>query len=139
MELHKLNPEDIKAFIVAGKAIVTVESTSTGARYTYRIKQKKDDDIWFVQLLKGPDNTADYVYIGFFRDDFLFRTSAKSQLHTDSLPCVAIKYVLGQTSIGAPVKCNVYHSCHCGRCGRLLTTPESIISGLGPECRRHAS
>jgi hypothetical protein len=28
----------------------------------------------------------------------------------------------------------VYHEGRCGACGRRLTTPESISSGLGPVC-----
>jgi hypothetical protein len=30
--------------------------------------------------------------------------------------------------------CEVYHEGRCGRCNRKLTVPESIETGLGPEC-----
>src|SRR5882672_9405186 len=28
----------------------------------------------------------------------------------------------------------IWHSGSCGRCGRTLTVPESVLSGFGPEC-----
>ena len=28
----------------------------------------------------------------------------------------------------------VYHVGKCGKCGKKLTTPESILTGLGPTC-----
>lgn len=31
---------------------------------------------------------------------------------------------------------NVYHHGICCKCGRKLTTPESLESGIGPECRK---
>ena len=30
----------------------------------------------------------------------------------------------------------VFHSGKCGKCGKKLTTPESIKSGLGPYCSK---
>lgn len=30
----------------------------------------------------------------------------------------------------------VYHHGRCGRCGRKLTDPDSIVQGMGPECRK---
>jgi hypothetical protein len=29
-----------------------------------------------------------------------------------------------------------HHEGKCGRCGRLLTVPSSIESGIGPECSK---
>ena len=36
-------------------------------------------------------------------------------------------------------RADVYHSGTCSRCGRVLTTPESIRSGLGPVCAELAA
>ena len=33
-----------------------------------------------------------------------------------------------------PDNLRVYHEGKCCRCGRTLTTPESIKKGIGPEC-----
>jgi hypothetical protein len=37
-----------------------------------------------------------------------------------------------------PGSVDVLHSGRCGRCGRTLTTPDSIERGLGPECAHKA-
>jgi hypothetical protein len=33
-----------------------------------------------------------------------------------------------------PKTVKMYHLSKCGRCGKSLTNPDSIISGFGPEC-----
>lgn len=33
-----------------------------------------------------------------------------------------------------PPSLEVWHEGRCGRCGRALTVPESIASGIGPVC-----
>ena len=59
-------PTDAKTYALAGHATITLTSQRTGARYTYKINQAKDREtgeakpLWFVALLTGPDNEADY-------------------------------------------------------------------------------
>ena len=127
-------------FITAGKAIFTV-SNGKGEHYTYKITKKEAQGNYpaahFVSLLTGPDNTSDYTYIGML--DVLtgmVRTTAKSRLQRDSKPVRVINWTLGLVWSGAdlPEGYNLQHEGRCGRCGRALTVPESIASGLGPEC-----
>lgn len=43
--IYKLeNVEDIKRFILGGKAIMTLESKRTGRWFTYKIKRAKKED-----------------------------------------------------------------------------------------------
>jgi hypothetical protein len=30
----------------------------------------------------------------------------------------------------------IHHEGRCGKCGRLLTVPESVETGIGPECAK---
>jgi hypothetical protein len=131
---------DACEFCLAGNAYLTLQSSASGARYTYRVRKIEDaDDKWFVSLLTGPANEASYSYIGLLarRPDKLleFRLTAKSKMATDSLPVRAFQYFLGglNNSVIAP-KLEVFHEGRCGRCARLLTVPESIKRGIGPEC-----
>lgn len=121
-------------FAMAGNAIFTVRSVKTGVRYTYRVKQAdpkpgQTETPYFVSLLAGPDNTADYQYIGMIRDG-RFATTRASKLPANSAPCVAFGWFIAHPTIGV----EVYHAGRCGRCARVLTVPESIASGYGPEC-----
>jgi hypothetical protein len=131
------NPKD---FVLAGKAIFTVENEKTGNRFTYKVKQAEDDKkVWFVSVLTGPDNGSNYAYIGtIFGNDFHvptinFRWTIKS---TVTKECQSFKVFswLFKNMTGLPLFVKVHHEGRCGRCGRRLTVPESIKLGLGPEC-----
>ncbi len=138
---YALNEHNLLEYIMAGNATITVLSDSTGARYTYHIAAAPYDKsfkhkCWFVKLLVGADNESDYVYIGCLRDDYRFYNTPASKLSAESKPVVAFRYVTTcaqRHKIHS--KLHVYRPNKCGRCGRTLTTPESIVSGFGPECR----
>jgi hypothetical protein len=124
-------------FILGGKAFFTLVSQKTGTRYTYRVSAIQDGDGWFVSLLTGPDNWANYSYIGLIGSDKRFRTTAKSKLSAESEPVKAFAWTYGWLLRGQePPSVEIWHAGKCGRCGRKLTVPSSIASGIGPECAR---
>jgi hypothetical protein len=126
-----------KDFILAGKAIFTVANPQ-GEHYTYRVSApKQGGDIRFVSLLTGPDNTGDYTYLGLLKagsGDVV--ATAKSKLSTTSRPFAvaqfAVNVVFGKRPL--PAGYRLIHAGRCGRCARLLTVPESVETGFGPEC-----
>jgi hypothetical protein len=132
-----------KTFITAGKAIFTVANPA-GKRYTYRIKHRGPQNgygpAWFVSVLTGPDNTSSYTYMGMLDPATgEVRLTAKSKFGGDSLPVKVVRWALGVLWAEKPVP-EGYKVCHegkCGRCGRTLTVPESVESGIGPECKKH--
>lgn len=132
--------EDIARFVNAGRALFTLSSANTGARYTYRVDaphDSSDSPRRFVKVLAGPDNTTDYVYLGVLEGS-TFRLTAKSKMNETSPPVRAIIYfamrVLAHPAAPLPPGLEVRHEGRCGRCGRVLTVPESIDRGIGPEC-----
>lgn len=129
-----LAPATRKAYTLAGKAIITVRSTSTGNRFTYKVSQADPKPgqapVWFVSLLNGADNTSDYVYLGTMFGD-TFRTTRKSAVAADAPSAVAFAWFVRHFE---DARVEVWHEGTCGRCGRKLTVPESITQGLGPEC-----
>jgi hypothetical protein len=52
------------AFILAGNATFTVQSSATQTRFTYRVRQPDPTGPHFVALLNGQDNENDYVFLG---------------------------------------------------------------------------
>lgn len=137
----QLDATDAAAFALAGNAYMTLRSAKTGSRYTYRIAKADDDDRWFVSTLAGPNNEADYVYIGMIGDDRRFRRTKASKMGDDALPVSAFRFFCEQTIASGrmPQSLEVYHEGRCGRCARKLTVPESIESGFGPECAKLAA
>ena len=127
-----------KRFLLAGNARVTLVSAATGRRFTYSIKSKKMDDgkiFHFVGLLTGPSNESDYSFLGTIFDSSKFAHGRKSKIHPTAPSAKAFGWAWSHLATGAlPPSCEVHHEGRCGRCGRALTVPESIESGLGPVC-----
>lgn len=126
---------DAKRFIRGGRATLTIKSLKSGEHRTYRVSKKDDDSPYFVGLLSGPDNTADYSYVGVLADNGSVRLTSKSKLTCDSVPVRAWNYVarhLAEDKL--PPDAEVMHEGRCAVCARALTVPESIERGIGPEC-----
>jgi hypothetical protein len=126
-------------FIFAGKAIFTLRSTKSGSHYTYKMRKAEprtliDPVTYFLKVLVGSDNTTDYAYAGIVRDG-QFRTTGKSKVSANAESVKAFVWALAQFQSGViPASLEVWHEGRCGRCGRRLTVPSSIATGLGPEC-----
>ena len=137
-------------FIQAGKAIFTVEVPEAhrpqGAKphYTFKVTSKDDriladEKIRFLSLLTGPDNTSDYAYIGILKSDGNVKLTGASRMTAESYPVKLASRVISRIISGdvGPILdagFDVHHEGRCCRCGRKLTTPESIKAGIGPEC-----
>lgn len=125
-----------KEFITAGKATFTVHNDK-GEHYTYRITKKEYSwgFLFFIGLLTGPDNESSYTYMGALRDNKCGITKA-SKMSPTSLPVQVFNWAMSVIAKGktVPEGYGILHEGHCGRCGRTLTTPESIERGIGPEC-----
>lgn len=126
---------DAVRFAYAGKAHITVRSKVTGDRFTFRVRVSSDGKMHFVSLLTGSDNESSYSYIGYIRRGVFFHGGAKAKVAVNAKGVLAFKLVwmLLQQDI-LPNQAEIFHEGRCGRCARLLTVPESIASGLGPEC-----
>lgn len=131
----ELSPKNRAAFFYAGNAIITVVSKRTGTRFTYGIKQSRSKEFYFVNVLRGTDNTNDYNYLGVIYTDGKFHRTAASKVSETAPSMVAVKWLVGHLESD---QVSVYHAGRCGRCRRRLTVPESILTGLGPECRKFA-
>jgi len=127
-----------KRFLLAGNARVTFVSEKTGARFTYRVRSKKTDDgsaVHFVGVLTGSNNEDDYTFLGTIFDGAKFVHGKKAKIAPTAPSAKAFGWAWSHLATGAlPPSCEVHHEGRCGRCGRGLTVPESIESGLGPIC-----
>ncbi len=126
-------------FIKAGRAVFTLVSERTGARYTFKAKKADPDPrypaSWYIFLLTGPDNEEDYTYLGIMGENGNLKLTKKSAYTTDSGPVRALAWTLYRLAIaGVCPGVEVWHASRCGRCGRTLTVPTSIETGFGPEC-----
>jgi hypothetical protein len=134
------NIEDIKKFLIGGNAIITLESKQTSRWFTYRIKAKdKDDELspYFVSVLTGMDNESAYTYIGAIFNHNSFKLTKNSKIGDTAPSYIAFNYFFANLMNNRlHPDLAVYHRGICGRCGRTITVPESLITGLGPECAK---
>jgi hypothetical protein len=130
-------PVDILSFIVAGNATFTLSGRTT--RFTYRVRANDAGTLFFVGVLSGPDNNADYSYLGTLRSargENLTLTK-KSRAGDDAQSVRAFRWfwrALTEKDEASLAKVEFRHEGRCGRCNRLLTVPESLDRGIGPEC-----
>lgn len=133
MQNQIISKETFVAFALAGSATFTITSVASGQHYTYRISASRDGNVHFVSALVNGDH---YTYIGIIGSDGKFRRTAKSKLSTESRRFQTFCWFwnLANGTGSFPEALVVQHDGRCGRCGRQLTNPESINTGLGPVC-----
>ena len=131
---------EVLPFVLAGNAVFTLTSKKSDIRFTYKVRICKDNDaLWFVSVLVGPDNTADYTYMGTLRrhpkHGYIYQPGKKSTISPDAPSSKAFAWFFPRVLADQWQKqADVHHAGRCGRCGRALTVPESVESGFGPEC-----
>ena len=137
-EMGQLLGDDIKNFIFGGNATFTVINTQTKNRFTFRVKQPKNNkSVFFVSVLNGSDNNSNYTFIGtYFNKTSNYIHGKKSHITKDAQSAKVINWFFSRF-IDSEEKypfIQVYHEGKCGKCGRKLTTPDSVKKGLGPIC-----
>jgi hypothetical protein len=131
MKSNKLENSKSLKFIFAGKSIVTFLNTKTNNRFTFKVKVSKDSNLFFVSVLTSPDI---YTYIGTCVEGN-FKWGKKSVISKDAQSVKVFEYVINKLkSDNLPDFVEVWHEGFCGKCGKRLTVPQSIETGLGPEC-----
>lgn len=146
---HQMNPTQIQAFSIAGKATITLQNIRNNNHFTYSIQapRKRTPNggysvdhvagVRFVKVLTGPSNEGDYSFIGclFSQEDgsWLYRPSKKSDISPEAPSQKAFAF-MWQHKHQLPPALVVFHEGKCGRCAKPLTVPASIESGFGPEC-----
>jgi hypothetical protein len=127
--MQMTDPKDIERFMFAGKAIFTLVSRRTGKRFTYKIRVKSPT-LAFVALRTNPDF---FSYLGIITPAGGFNTTHKS--YDDPEAIHAFRWFRQQLTRQRPLdQVEFWHEGRCGRCNRLLTVPDSIARGIGPEC-----
>jgi hypothetical protein len=147
MTPHLIPFADFERFALAGAATFTIVSHKTETRFTYRVQAPAFDlqgepldkgaaRLRFVSVLTGPD--SNYTYLGLIKlrpSGWTYEHGVKSRIRDDAPSARAFAWLWrAVASRAVPTVVDVYHEGKCGRCGRPLTVPSSIVSGFGPDC-----
>ncbi len=133
-------------YLLAGEATVTV-SNQQGVHFTYHVYKAHPTDqypgpAWFIKMLIGSND--DYKYMGAVvpmlnRSPTIKLTGRSKFREGDKSVAVArwmFRAVWQHANRGyrIPAGMSIKHIGKCGRCGRKLTNPASLDTGVGPEC-----
>lgn len=121
--------------VVNGTYTVVFED---GTRRTIRVKAGTGafEGRQVVSYLAGPNNEADYVGFGTIAGTDLkvwrrFSNEAEGK-RSHILTALALLRTSGRAEEFG--KAYALESGNCWKCGRTLTTPESVAAGIGPKC-----
>ncbi len=157
MDRHQIKPDNALAQMLAGKSIFTIEHPSTGTRFTYRIEapaannKKYSKDMRFIKVFTGNDNenSRHYTYFAHLRViaspvhqsrlTFTYKW-ANGKIGRTAPSIQMFEFVIASLRQGTmPADYTIWHEGKCCKCGRKLTVPTSIASGIGPECAKFVS
>jgi len=114
---------------------VTVVSRKSGEWRTVRVRRLPADSSFapgqrVLELLTGADNESDYRAFAFVSDAGAVHVWRKHQ--SSAVMCWLADAVANPERFQAAAVFVAEGACR--RCNRALTTPESVLSGIGPTC-----
>lgn len=128
------------AFLHGGNAIVTVVSRRSHTHLTFKFNRGKT-------LRPGQESLP--LFVSVLRDRYRFlgtvwrhsggrlvyqHSFKKSSFGVASDEANAAAWFVRALNEDVLDYVEVWHEGKCGKCGRVLTAPESLASGFGPEC-----
>lgn len=143
MNLHIIdNLHNLTNYIFAGGAVITLHNEDTDRRFTFKISRgKKNKELFYVYVLTQPDNVNNkhYKFLGGYSVAQGYKHSTKSTISNEALSVKTIAWFFRKIQtkelfLPQYSKVKVYHIGVCGRCGRAITTPDSLKTGYGSTC-----
>jgi len=147
--VNELKPESVVPFVLspregrAAGATMTVVNDATGGRVTVRFRRPEGFTSVLVDVMDGSDNETSFSFVGSVRvprgegAPFVsISRHAKAEGDRSRKAKTILDWTFRAAEGGDLRTVRALHSGCCGRCGRKLTVPESIDTGLGPVCAR---
>ena len=121
-----------------GNATFTVENPK-GDYYTFKVVKKEQNafyhETFFIKVMTGSDNERNYTYVGVLRRNGTIVLTRGSKLARTDIRVRVAEWAMRAMITGTlPDGYRIHHAGNCGVCGRKLTTPESVLAGVGPVC-----
>lgn len=144
--MYKIHPENsrqltdqkiIYDYIHGGRGVVKLQAP-LGGSHTYFFKKPAEkyafpDDVLFVYAIH---DEKQLFYLGMVEKD-KFRTTRNSRFLPDSDIVKGAVYIMKMATtpnFKTPMK--LFHMGVCARCGSKLCAEKSLVTGIGPKCRK---
>jgi hypothetical protein len=145
-------PSEFSRFALAGRSVFTVVAgddctiATPGERFTIKFARPKPkggstapSPCRFAYVETGGSGRARWSYLGWFLETSPDLRPGKSRVpRSDPAAAIAEACAIAavEGSLPGTNVVSIYHNGACGACGRKLTDPVSIATGLGPECTK---
>lgn len=135
-----INYRTFPTVFLAGRSSLTITNPATGQWIKVKMRQLKDrgtglpGPAYYMKIALLDDSEAGYRFAGTY-----FSDSGRFKPGRDVLPSSRLGQVANflVASVAKPLNlqtCAIDHEGRCCRCARPLTHPESIATGIGPDC-----
>ena len=122
------------------ETVFTLENPARGTHVTFRVRRPKGFKTMLLDVMTGSDNESSYEYVGSMnRGLWIKPNTSKASANAQGKLNAVLWYMsnvrkaqAGEASAHSLVTLNHSGSCTC--CGRTLTNPESLETGIGPIC-----
>lgn len=135
-----ITPAQFRNFIFAGRSVFTLENNETGNYITFKIKELKKNykvipGVFVVECKVLGDKDTGYRFLGFLNlNERKFRRRFWDHKF---IGYTTLFWLLRNLeNLERFEKLAIYHEGRCCKCSHPLTVPESIDSGIGPECSK---
>lgn len=137
---HEISDVDrLQTYITSGQGVITLENPETSVHKTYafndpRHKDRFTDGTIFIYY---HSSSGYWLYVGMLRYGNI-RVTKASNFYSDNPVYLGAKYIVDvANNRRRNTKMKIYHCGMCCVCGRKLTSPRSILEGIGPRCKRN--
>lgn len=132
------DPEVIRRYLLGGKGVVTLASPTGKYRtYGFRYPRNKNTFDGGTMFIYAQVSSGKWIYVGMLTPDRDFRLTFNSHYDSDhEISKGALYLVKIMNGVIKDTPMSVYHCGVCSVCGRKLTTPKSILEGIGPKCKK---
>ena len=136
-----ITPAQFRNFVFMGRSVFTLENNETGNYLTFQIREvKKKGKVvpneFTVQCKSLGDKAHGYQFLGFLNLATKRFNTYKRTPNTFIGFKVFFWLMQNMERLEDFTKLAIYHEGRCCKCSLPLTVPESIDSGIGPECKR---
>jgi len=123
---HIIEHQLLERFIYAGRANFTIEDKEFDTKLVVYVKENKTiPGLYWVR--------SNEQFLGtIFQSRFIIKDNEQNRLNRKAH--AFMRFFILMLTNRLPETIVVYHHGTCGRCRRKLTDPESITTGIGPEC-----
>lgn len=122
------------------EATFTLENPASGNHITFKVERPKGYRTMLVSMMTGSCNEESFEYVGSMNRGLYIKPAKKEVSANAKEKLSMVRWFMIELSKArkgegsSAMRVDLHHSGKCTCCGRKLTNPESLATGIGPVC-----